>query len=126
MYFGCYGNFKCPLPCNGKNKNWHLLLSHCRNFGEKKNQKCLLSGPLQFFFPQIPKFYWLSWQPTKKPKFSYHIKKKNKNKKQKKNNSSEAIRAIKLKLFKNVHSINLYKNCVFIADAYALKVSIDL
>ena len=30
MYFGCYGNFKFPLTFNGKNENWHLLLSHCR------------------------------------------------------------------------------------------------
>ena len=50
----------------------------------------------------------------------------------KKINSSEAIRAIKLKLLRNVHSISLYKNSAFIADAYALwllwqlKVSIDL
>ena len=35
IYFGCYGNFKFPLTCNGKNENWHLLLSHCRYLGGK-------------------------------------------------------------------------------------------
>ena len=30
MNFGCYGNFKFPLTCNGKNEKWHLLLSRCR------------------------------------------------------------------------------------------------
>ena len=37
---------KFSLTCNGKNENWHLLLSHCRYYG-KKFQNCLWSGPLQ-------------------------------------------------------------------------------
>ena len=30
--FGFYDNLKFPLTYNGKNENWHLLLSHCRYF----------------------------------------------------------------------------------------------
>ena len=27
MYFFCFGNLTFPLAYNGKNENWHLLLS---------------------------------------------------------------------------------------------------
>ena len=55
MYFGCYGNLKFPLTCNGENENWHLLLSRCTYFREKrKQQKSLLSGPLPNIFCPNP------------------------------------------------------------------------
>ena len=52
MHFGCYGILKFPQTYNGENKNWHLLLFHCRYFDESF-YKCLLSGPL-------PNMYFLS------------------------------------------------------------------
>ena len=35
MYFRYCGNLKFSLTCNGKSENWHLLLSHCRDFHER-------------------------------------------------------------------------------------------
>ena len=53
-------------------------------------------------FVQTTKFDWLPWQP--KSKFT---------KKYSKNFFSEAIKGMKLKLCRNVHSISLYKNYIF-------------
>ena len=77
---------------------------------KNKNQKCLLSGPLPNIILSNPHNV-LGCHGNTKTKFSKNILKFN---------SSEAMRAIKLKLFRNVHSISLYKNNVYIADAYAL------
>ena len=34
--------------------------------------------------------------------------------------AAEAIRGMKMKLYRNVHNISLYKNCVFVAVARGL------
>ena len=53
MCFRCYGNLKFPLTCNGKNENWHSLLSRCIYFG-KKFQKCSLSSSLPNVSIELP------------------------------------------------------------------------
>ena len=57
-------------------------------------------------FVQTAEFDWLPWLNLRK-KYSKII-------------SSEAIRGMKLKLCRNVHNINLYKNMFFIAVAQVL------
>ena len=54
MYFGCYGNFKFPLTCNGKNENRHFCYL-IADILERENSEMLIerSKPAQF--------HWLSW-----------------------------------------------------------------
>ena len=102
MYFGCYGNLKFPLTCNGKNENWHdLLLSYCRYFGEK-NQK-YLNQTYNFSPNPTVSLVVMATGRLNLLKIFERI------------NSSEFLRAIKLKLFRNVHStyISLYKNIFY-------------
>ena len=62
MYFGCYGNLKFPLTCNGKMKigiNCYLVA----DILAKVFQKCLISSPLaNIIFVQTAEFDWLPWQ----------------------------------------------------------------
>ena len=49
-YFGCYGNFKFPFTCNGKNENWYHDCYLVADILAEVFQKCLLSSPLRYNF----------------------------------------------------------------------------
>ena len=102
-HFGCYGNLKFPLTCNGKSENWDLLLSHCRYFDESffRNVCWVVLYQTYTFCPNLA--IWLVVMATKRL-----------NLREKKNiNSSEAIWEMKLKLCRIVHSISFYKSYFF-------------
>ena len=79
-----------------------LLLFHCQYFGKKFSEMFTeWSSTKHVIFVQTPQFHWLAWQlRLNLLKICKTI------------NSSEAIRVLKLKIFKTVHSISRYKNIV--------------
>ena len=97
MCFCCYGNLKFPLIYNGKSENRRLMLSHACYFDKS-------------FLPNI----WILSKPlmaTKKDKFA---------KKYSKIIFLEAIRGMKLKLFRNGHNISLYNKYIFLLSLLML------
>ena len=104
MRLRCYGNLKFSLIYNGKSENWPLLLCHCRYF-DKGLKKCSCSNPL-------PNVSFLSKSLNL---IGCHVNRKAKFEKQySKIISSEAIRGIMLKFYRNVCCISLHKNGVLL------------
>ena len=103
LMYGCYGHLKFPLTCNGKNENWHLLLSYYRYFGEKKirNVYWMVLYQTYNFSPNPISLVVMAVERLNLLKIFNQI------------NSSEAVRVIKLKLFRNIHGMSLYKNECF-------------
>ena len=120
MYFGCYGNFKFPWTYNWEKWKFAFIAISLQIFWRKffRNVWWVVLYQTYTFCPNLS--IWLSWQPK-----GWICEKYSKL-------NLEAIWEIKLKLWRNVHSISFYKSIVFIAVAYALwllwqlRVSIDL
>ena len=89
------GKMKIDIYC------YHLLLSHCRYFDKRFSEMFVeWYSTKNIIFVQTSQSDGLSWQP--KPYICKNYSKIN---------SSEPIRWIKLKLYRNVHSISLCKTC---------------
>ena len=62
MCFRCYGNLKFPLTYNGKSENWHLLLTHCRDFDKSFSEMFVeWSSTKRLLFDHTSQFGWLKY-----------------------------------------------------------------
>ena len=63
-HFGCYGNLKFLLACNGKSESWDLLLSHSKYFDKSFTEMFVeWSSTKHIILDQTCQFDWLPWQP---------------------------------------------------------------